>query len=355
MKIAFFNNKGGVGKTTLVYHLAHMLAEQGHRVLMVDLDPQSNLTAMCLAEERLEELWPESVDHRQTVLGSLRPILRGIGDIRDPHVESLAESLALVPGDLGLSTFEDRLSDAWPRALDRDEAAFRTLSSFHRLALRAARQRQAEVVFFDVGPNLGAINRTALLAADFVVTPLAPDLFSMQGLRNLGPTLVAWRESWQDRLLRNPEADLDLPDGEMRPLGYVVMQAGMRLSRPVRAYERWVRRMPGEYHESVLRDEERPSSADQDAWCLGIMKHYQSLMPLAQDAQKPMFQLRPADGAIGAHMDAVQRCRADFDRLARAILRQAAGITAPRGAAGARTSPASCATRSGSPQARRGG
>ncbi len=323
MRIAFFNNKGGVVKTTLVYHLAHMMAEQGRQVLMVDLDPQSNLTAMCLAEERLEQLWPESVNHRLSVLGSVRPILRGIGDIQDPHVEELTRGLSLVPGDLGLSTFEDKLSDAWPRALDGDEAAYRTLSSFHRLASIAAVQRDAETVFFDVGPNLGAINRTALLAADFVVTPLAPDLFSMQDLRNLGPTLIGWRRSWQERLNRNPVPDLDLPSGKMQPLGYVVMQAGMRLSRPVRAYERWIGRMPDEYHQSVLKDLEHPASAETDPWCLGVMKHYQSLMPLAQDAQKPMFQLRPADGAIGAHMDAVQQCRADFDRLARRILQQA--------------------------------
>jgi hypothetical protein len=104
------------------------------------------------------------------------------------------------------------------------------------------------------------------------------------------------------------------------------MQAGMRLSRPVQAYERWVRRMPGEYHQAVLRDDMQPQSTEDDPRCLGVMKHYQSLMPLAQDAQKPIFQLRPADGAIGAHMDAVLRCRADFDRLAQTILQQARSI-----------------------------
>lgn len=327
-RIAFFNNKGGVGKTTLVYHVAHMMAEQGRRVLMVDLDPQSNLTAMCLSEERLEEIWPHSADHPESILGCVLPILRGLGDVQEPHVESLREGLTLVPGDLGLSTFEDKLSDSWPRALDRDEAAYRTLSSFHRLAKAAAEKHGANVVFFDIGPNLGAINRAALLAADYVVTPLAPDLFSMQGLRNLGPTLVDWRLSWKDRLERAPDPELDLPSGEMKPLGYVVMQAGMRLSRPVHAYERWVRRMPGEYHESVLRDGERPASADKDPWCLGIMRHYQSLMPLAQDAQKPMFQLRPADGAIGAHMDAVQRCQREFDELATRLIEvRARGIS----------------------------
>jgi chromosome partitioning protein len=322
-RIAFFNNKGGVGKTTLVYHVAHMLVDAGHRVLLLDLDPQSNLTAMCLSEERLEALWPDSAEHPETILGCIRPMLRGIGDIREPHVEDLREGLAIVPGDLGLSTFEDKLSDAWPRALNRDEAAFRTLSAFYRAADSAAKKHHATVVLFDVGPNLGAINRAALVAVDFVVTPLAPDLYSMQGLRNLGPTLVRWRSDWKDRLDRSPDASLLLPDGHLKPLGYVVMQAVMRLSRPVRAYEKWVTRIPGEYHRSMLDDHAPPPAPDEDPWRLGLMRHYQSLMPLAQDAQKPMFHLRPADGAIGAHMDAVKRCREEFDALSKAILARA--------------------------------
>lgn len=320
--IAYFNNKGGVGKTTLVYHVAHMLVEQGKRVLLVDLDPQSNLSAMCLPEERLEQLWPESPDHPETIFGCVRPILRGVGDIRTPHVEEIVPGLGLVPGDLALSSFEDKLSDAWPRALDRDEAAFRALSAFHRLARAAGELASADLAFFDIGPNLGAINRAALLAADYVLLPLAPDLYSVQGMRNLGPTLIDWRTSWTDRLQRNTAQDLELPRGAMQPLGYVLMQAGMRLSRPVKAYERWVRRMPGEFHQSILRDASVPDRTDDDPWCLGIMRHYQSLMPLAQDARKPMFQLRPGDGAIGSQMGAVQRCREDFDRLAARILAQ---------------------------------
>src|SRR5690606_30744196 len=108
----------------------------------------------------------------------------------------------IVPGDLGLSRFEDKLSESWPKALDRDEAAYRTLSAFHRVCRRGAEAHDADLVLLDVGPNLGAINRAALLSADHVITPLAPDLFSMQGLRNLGPTLLSWRASWKDRLER---------------------------------------------------------------------------------------------------------------------------------------------------------
>ena len=326
-RIAFFNNKGGVGKTTLVYHLAHRLADGGLSVLLLDLDPQSNLTAMCLSEDRLEALWPASTEHPETVLGCVQPILRGLGDVATPHLEHLREpsllpgGLALLPGDLGLSAFEDKLSDAWPRALDRDESAFRILSAFHRTAEVAGQRVNADIAFIDVGPNLGAINRAALLAADYVITPLAPDLFSMQGLRNLGPTLARWREGWRERLLKNPDPTLPLPDGRMEPIGYVVMQAAMRLSRPVRAYETWVARIPEEYRNSVLREPGSPPLTPAlDPWRLGLMRHYQSLMPLAQDAQKPMFHLRPADGAIGAHMNSVLRCREDFDQLVEAVL-----------------------------------
>jgi len=325
MRIAFFNNKGGVGKTTLVYHIAHMLVNQGQRVLLLDLDPQSNLTAMCVDEDRLEELWPTDPAHRQTILGAIRPILRGIGDIMEPHVEELADGLGLVPGDLGLSNFEDKLSDAWPRALDRQEDAFRTLTAPHRLASLATASHRADITLLDVGPSLGAINRAALLAADFVVTPLAPDLYSMQGLRHLGPTLIDWRSGWSDRAQRSPDSELDLPSGRMEPLGYVIMQAGMRLSRPIKTYERWVERMPVEYRQAMLRaaaggEIEPAPTAARDPWCLGIMRHYQSLMPLAQDARRPMFHLRPADGAVGSHMDAVRRCREDFETLANSIL-----------------------------------
>ncbi|MEX1367072.1 MAG: ParA family protein [Nannocystaceae bacterium] len=328
--VGFFNNKGGVGKTTLVHHLAHMLVDLGHRVLMLDLDPQSNLSAMCLSEDRLDELWPARAGHEHTVLGCVQPILRGIGDITDPHVERLRDGLGLVPGDLGLSTFEDELSDAWPRALDGDEAAYRAMSAFHRIGLRAAAAHRASVVLVDVGPNLGAINRAALLSTEHMVTPLAPDLFSMEGLRNLGPTLVQWRRSWRDRLDRRPEAELALPSGRMNPLGYLVMQAGMRLSRPVKAYDRWVRQIPGEYHLNVLHDGLEPPSSDEDPYCIGVLRHYQSLMPLAKDARKPMFHLKPADGAIGAHVNAVERCRADFERLAGRLLERLQEPLLPR-------------------------
>ena len=249
--IAFFNNKGGVGKTSLVYHLAWMMAERGLKVLAADLDPQANLSAMFLSEERLEEIWPDSEDHPSTIFGAIRPILRGVGDIAPPVAEPISENLFLLPGDLGLSRFEDKLSDAWPRCHNSDEAAFRTMTAFHRLMRELAHQSGAELVLMDVGPNLGAINRSALIASDHVCLPLAPDLFSLQGLKNLGPTLRHWRTTWNELIQKAP-ADLSVPTGAMTPMGYIVMQHGMRVNRPVKAYERWMDKIPPVYRSSVL-------------------------------------------------------------------------------------------------------
>ena len=89
-------------------------------------------------------------------------------------------------------------------ASDGDPRAFRVTSAFWRALQKAAAKREADVVLIDLGPNLGAINRVALIASDFVVIPLGPDLFSLQGLVNLGPALRSWRDGWQKRLAEEP-------------------------------------------------------------------------------------------------------------------------------------------------------
>ncbi len=321
--IAFFNNKGGVGKTSIVYHLAWMYADLGARVVAADLDPQANLTAAFLDEDRLEELWPDG-EHPNTIFGCVQPLLRGTGDIADPHLESIEDNLALLVGDLSLSRFEDQLSEMWPKCNDRDERAFRVISAFWRIMQNAAEHHNADLIVMDLGPNLGAINRAALIAANYVVVPLSPDLFSLQGLRNLGPTLRRWREEWRERLGKNPAPDLPLPAGRTELVGYIVLQHSVRLDRPVKAYDRWIARIPEVYREAVLNQPgDGNISITGDRHCLALLKHYRSLMPLAQEARKPMFSLKPADGAIGSHFQAAQDAYRDFRRLARKIAEQA--------------------------------
>jgi cellulose biosynthesis protein BcsQ len=323
--IAFFNNKSGVGKTTLVYHLAWMFAELGLSVVVADLDPQANLTSMFLEDEELESIWSDQTIAR-TVADSLTALMGDADDADDPYLAPINDSIGLLVGDLALSRLENELSIQWPLCLDGKERAFRVITSLWRILAKAAKQRKADVVLIDVAPSLGALNRAALIAASQVVIPLIPDLYSIQGLRNLGPTLQTWRVEWADRLQRKPATLLaeSLPTGAMQPVGYVVLQHAVRLDRPVKAYQRWLDRIPMEYRRSVLQQERdgHAESPRNDPNCLAELRHYRSLMPLAQEARKPMFLLTPADGALGGHYQAAQACRKDFHALALKIAKR---------------------------------
>lgn len=317
--ITFFNNKGGVGKTSMVYHLAWMFSDRGLRVIAADLDPQGNLTAAFLDEDRLEQVMPSN-GHPLTVFGAVQPLKQGTGDISGSHVEIISDRLGLILGDMALSTFEDDLSEVWPKCLAGDPRAFRIVSAFWRLVQKAGGKHGADVVLIDLGPNLGAINRASLIASDFVVIPLGPDLFSLQGLRNLGPALRTWRDGWHKRLKENPPKDVPLPPGRIEPIGYVVLRHSIRLDRPVRAFERWIAKMPATYAEAVLQESPDPQlTIDTDPNCIAKLKDYRSLMPLAHEARKPMFFLKPADGALGAHTYAVSDAYKDFKAVAQKI------------------------------------
>jgi cellulose biosynthesis protein BcsQ len=324
--ISFFNNKGGVGKTSLVYHLSWMFADLGVRTLAVDLDPQSNLSSAFLEEEAFESLYEtHESSEPATIYEALRPLIEGYGDIRIPKLQEPADSLRLIPGDLLLSTFEDQLSETWPKCSNGDVRAFRVTSAFWRIMQGAAEKFTASVILVDLGPNLGAINRASLISSDYVVIPLAPDLFSLQGLKNLGPRLRAWRDDWKEKVRKFPGGNFTLPQGSITPTGYIVQQHAVRLDRPVKAYGRWMNRIPDEYRESVLKSALEPGlRVADDPQCLATLKNYRSLMPLAQEAHKPMFHLRAADGALGGHATAALDVYKDYKRLALQIANKCA-------------------------------
>ena len=332
--LTFFNNKGGVGKTSLVFHLAWMMAEELRLpVVAIDLDPQANLTSAFLDERRLEALWDlDNLDApgRSTVYQCIRPLTE-VGDLAQPLTQAITPRLHLLPGDLGLASFEDLLSQEWSNAFASPSPfrAFRVLTAFWQLGQMAAREHGAQLVLADVGPTLGAINRAAMIGSDHVVIPLAADLFSLQGLRNLGPTLRRWRADWVKQRANWATPSFELPSGGMQPAGYVVMQHMDRLSRPVKAYQRWMDRIPATYRESVLGEAGTAPDAANDPHLLARLKHYRSLVPMAQEARKPIFKLTAADGAIGNHAQAVSDARADFRQLALAVLDRI-GVGAPQ-------------------------
>jgi hypothetical protein len=121
--------------------------------------------------------------------------------------------------------------------------------------------------------------------------------------------------------LRQKYPDFLLPPGSMEPIGYLCQQYMVRLDRPIRAYDRWVQRIPAVYRQEVLNESppQQDLKQENDPYCLATIKHYRSLIPMGQEKRKPIFQLTPADGAIGSHAGAVRDAKDDFKRLAEKI------------------------------------
>ena len=301
--IAFFNSKGGVGTTSLVYHLAWMFNDLGVKVLAVDLDPQADLTAAFLGAnlgELLELTVYDWVRYRNS-----RPVV-------------VDERLYLLPADLRLSDFEEALALEW------HERALADHSALWRAIQQVASLTEPQLVLLDLGPNLSAVNRAGLLAADHVVIPLAGDLSSLLGVRNLGPALSRWRAEWAARSESKPAMNLELPEGRMRPLGYVVLSRPVRFDRPVNGSENWIIRIPGEYRTYVLSETSRGEVPIQDdPFNLAVLRPYPGLMSMAQEAGKPMFHLKPADGALGSYLQSAEEVRRAFEALSKAIVAKA--------------------------------
>lgn len=316
--IGVLNVKGGVGRTTLVYHLAHMLPRLGYPTLAADLDPQATLTTLFFDEHQLQALWERS---ERTVLASIGPVLNGARETRDPVPLDIDANLWTLAGDLGLARFERYLSTAWPLARSGDSTAVRATAALYRVLRAAGCKTSATVTLVDLAPTLSALNRAALLACDHLVVPLVPDVFALRSLSVLGATVRDWRDEWQ-RIRTQVAEPVEVPPGRMLPAGYVLLPPPFPLDRLVRGEARLLEQIPTTYRESVLGESE-PTPGDlttlNDPECLARIRGYPSLLPMSQEARRPMFDLTPADGALGSHAQLVQTCREDFRRLAERI------------------------------------
>lgn len=304
--ISIFNNKGGVGKTTYMYHVAHLLSRRGATVLMVDCDSQCNLSAYSLEDADIRGAWE---DGGNSIFRVVEPILRGTGDIADPDpspVTNTQGDLFIVPGDLRLSDFEDLLGDTWNSARGGAEASLRAQSAIHRYVRIVADRIGADLVLIDLGPNLGALNRAVLATSDYFITPVSPDLFSIQGTENLGSKLVAWRAQW-DQCHTNWEGDgLDIPSGAPQYLGYVMQMHNIRsnAAKMTAGWQIYGNELQGAIAANIVErlPNDQVVKRPNDDFELGKIPNLHSLVPYSLDAKKPIFDCRSGDGLRGEHL-----------------------------------------------------
>jgi cellulose biosynthesis protein BcsQ len=320
-----FNHKGGVGKTTLTVNVGEALADAGFRVLVVDADPQCNLTSFYLTEQQLDALLGESDDvNGGTIWSAIKPVVDGKGPIKQIDALEVREKLFLVPGDVLLADYEEELPAAWTGSFARKERDYDVMCALSRAARGLGSRYSADIVMYDVGPNVGPLNRTVLLDTDYFATPVAADLFSLRALSTVGRSLARWINDWQTvRKLASVEQRKVLLRGKPTYLGYITSAYKVSSGRAATApHDYWEAKIAPRVQHRVVGILEGIDEAlvPFETNKVGAIKNFQSLAPQAQSVGLPIGQLR---GHVNpGYYTQVDEAAAEFDRLGREIVKR---------------------------------
>lgn len=245
--VALFNNKGGVGKSTLGFHLGCALSEMKKKVLLVDLDPQCNLTISGYKEEDLHKIWEEEDDfiddftsamiknsENKNIFESprsihflLKPVEDGLNEIEQyPPPISISENLDLIPGRLSIHKYENKIAERWSGAYQSDNLSIRTITNIRRICEKYADIYKYDFIIVDTSPSLGILNKTIISTVDGFIVPTQPDMFSLYGIRNIGNSLKQWQNEFNIIFSLISESKRNkFPDKFVHFLGYTIYNA----------------------------------------------------------------------------------------------------------------------------------
>jgi cellulose biosynthesis protein BcsQ len=346
MKIlSVFNNKGGVGKTTLTYHLAHALAESGYKVLLLDADPQCNLTIFSMKIEAIHEIW--EAEDRVIDLGIegyrksandveinelnsnvrslhylLKPTIDGEGEhLKAPPAFRVTQNLHLIPGRLSLHEYEEKISQRWSDAYRGDSLAIRTITRMRTLAEEYGRRNKYDFVIIDTSPSLGAMNKTIISTVDGFFVPAAPDMFSLYGIRNIGSSLKKWHAEFEViyKLISSEKRKL-FPRKFVQFLGYTIYNAKKYTKAGAKwnlaqAHLKYANAIPNIIDKYITEDirakvpnEEINSPIGGEA----IMHGHNTFATLAQHYRVPMWRLATLKRVDKEHQNTINGQRPDI-------------------------------------------
>lgn len=324
--VCFFNNKGGVGKTTLLCNLGSFLAKKCSKsVLVLDADPQCNASAYLLEDEQLEAILRDG-EHK-SLDAFYEPIRKGQGYPADlPTIVSSARfGVDLIVGDPKLSIREDLLATDWAATRNGEPRGFQTTFAIKYLL---SRLENYDLVFIDMGPSLGALNRSVLLGADSFLMPLSVDIFSLMAIDNILKSFTSWKGALTDAIRKHQEnegAHFQIQGHavgwELQFLGYVMQQykakvvSGERV--PVAAFERIINEQTKELQQMC-----ELFGSDYASAKLGELPSLSSVVPLSQQAHAPIFDLGAKDGIVGSQYTRVSEASEFFGRIAERFLRR---------------------------------
>ena len=319
--IAVFNNKGGVGKTTLTYHLGCALAELGHKTLLVDLDPQSNLTLFGLDPEKLHNIWQveeafiddfvqarekksSSFESIASDVRSIHFLLKPTEDGTDPPTSfiqplKLHDNLGLIPGRLSIHTYEDKIASRWTDVYGGDPLAIRTVTQIRNFCEAYAEKYSYDYVVIDTSPSLGILNKVIISTVDGFLIPCIPDMFSLYGIQNIGKSLKGWKRDFDTIFNLLSDAKLShFPKNLVSFLGFTIFNArkytGSSEWDLSKAHHNYAKQIPETIEKYIDVDHRKHLTREQLENPIGemaIMHSYSTLPNMAQKYRNPMWKV----------------------------------------------------------------
>jgi cellulose biosynthesis protein BcsQ len=238
--LSLFNHKGGVSKTTTTFNLGWALAQKGYRTLLVDGDPQCNLTGTILGYSGHEDLadFYEEGQH-DTIYDSLEPFFNGrFSDFETPNIQATSqENLFLLPGHIDFAEYETQISVAL--STSQSLKAIQNLPGTLRYMIdQVSSKNDIDIVLIDMSPSVGATNQCFLMSSDYFLVPTSPDFYCKQAINSLARVLPRWNEDIGK--FRNNKA-VDFQFG--RPpqfIGMISQKYRPRDGVPAKSFQAWI-------------------------------------------------------------------------------------------------------------------
>jgi cellulose biosynthesis protein BcsQ len=317
--IAFFNNKGGVGKTTLLCNVAAYISIYcKKKVCVVDADPQCNATQYFFDEELVEKIYND--DNSFTIFKIIEPLSLGEGYTKlISYKKSKRFEVDVIPGDPRLALTEDLLAKDWEEAKSGGIRGMKTSLVFSELN---SRLQNYDYVLYDVSPSLGALNRSIMLSSDYFISPVSLDIFSLKAFENIARWIEDWWEDWT-RGVSSIKGRGKLPElrySKPKFVGYVTQQYLAKKDsdgqkRAVQAYDRIRDRIDGVIERSSLYN-----NVNDKGYEIGTVPNLFSLVPMSQSKHSPIFQLTAKDGVVGAHFSKVKDSKTIFEMVSKSLI-----------------------------------
>jgi chromosome partitioning protein len=326
--ICLFNNKGGVGKTTITFHLGWKMAQMGKRVLIVDADPQCNLTGVTLGINDYQTLFDFYDSKRNTdIFTSLEPVFFGgsSGSRWGSPTQTQNENLFILAGNVRFSELDKQIGTAITSSRNLPVLE-NFVGAISKMVRDMAKQGRFDIVLIDMSPSISATNQSILMGCDYFIIPVSPDFYCYQAMDSLSRIFPDWASELAD--FRNPAKEYALPSRLPRMLGFISSNYRVYTTERNRsetgqktmslAYREWLKRIKSITSEGLVPSLQKKNmiisentftnnvSYDHPYHLAGI-QDFNQLIPVSQDLSKPMYELTAKDGgwggAVWAHQD----------------------------------------------------